>query len=84
MDPLEIDLIGYKKGKLDGDSRHDDGCSMFGTIIIVINDTEVDSLHVEDTDIPESLRAVDVIIIDFTCIHQVAKAVRSIIDASAL
>ena len=50
---------------------------MFETVIIILNDTAVGRLHIEDFDIPENLQPGDKMVIDPTCMHQVTKAIRS-------
>ena len=76
MQPSEVNFIQYKHNRLEGVAWHDDGYSMFGTIIIILKDSDVGRLRIESTDIPENLQPRDVMVIDPTCIHQVERALR--------
>ena len=49
---------------------------MFGTIVIILQDTKVGRLHVDGLDLPEIMEPGDVIVIDPTCYHKVQSALR--------
>ena len=77
MDPIEVDFIKYQHGKRQGAAWHDDAYAVFGTVIIVLKDSPVGRLHIEDVDVPECLQPGDVVVIDPIRVHQVASAIRA-------
>ena len=76
MSPTEVDFIEYKKGQTQGAAWHDDGYCVFGTVVIVLQDSIIGRLHIEGLDLPECFEPGDVAIIDPTKVHKVTTALR--------
>ena len=76
MKPFEIDYIEYRKGKSAGAEWHEDSYCLFGTVVVVLQDSLIGRLHVQGLDIPEYLNPGDVVVVDSACLHQVTTARR--------
>lgn len=76
MEPQEIDFTSYKKRSNKGVGWHEDGSSIFGTIVIILQGTAVGRLHIEGVYLPESFYAGDIVVLDPTCFHKVQAAFR--------
>ena len=75
--PSEIDFIKYKPHKMQGTGWHEDGLAIFGTVLIVLQDSVIGRLHVQGIDIPENLQPGDVVVLDPIRVHRVQEALRS-------
>ncbi len=50
IQPSDVKFIEYKCNRLEDVAWHNEGYSMFGTIIIILKDSDVRRLHIERMD----------------------------------
>lgn len=71
-----VDCIEYGKRKLHEAYLHEDTYAVHSTIICIVLDSVVGRLHIPEFDIPESLTAGGVVILDPNTIHEVSSSIR--------
>lgn len=72
----EINFIVYKKGKTQGTATLANGYSIFGTFLIILQDSDVGHLHVEGHDMPQKLQEGDCVLLDPSVLHRIEKIKR--------
>jgi len=74
--PSDIQFLKYNKGCLQGAGWHIDVYSVFATVIVILQDTELGGLEIEGVSIPQNLRAGDIVFLDPCVKHRVRMAIR--------
>jgi len=74
--PWAVHIIHYKPKVRHGCVWHTDSYSTFGTAIIFLKDSKSGRLHIEGIDLPEQMKAGDIVFVDPNTRHKVEKAAR--------
>ena len=76
--PSLLTYLKYEANKVQGCIEHRDVDSIFCTAILIVQVTSVGNLHVKDHNLPETLRAGDIVFMGPRIIHWVEKSAREV------